>query len=128
MKVKLLTLVLLFTLTIGITSCEQNEPNYSKSYVVTFKETEGYKMTAYIFEYNNQGDKVYNHVIEKVEKGKPYAYNSQKETIKIKIYYEVESIIGDYNKWIQRVYYLDDKNNTTEIIINEGTTIGNFEP
>lgn len=128
MKTKLLTLALLFTSIINFTSCEQNEPNSSKPYVVTFNETEGYNLTAYIFEYNNQGDKIYNHVIDGVEKGKSYYFNSQKDAQKIKIYYEVESVWGDYNKWIQQVYYLDNTNNTTEIIIKKGTTIGNFEP
>lgn len=128
MKTKLLTLVLLFTSIISYTSCEKKEPESSKPYVVTFNATEGYKMTAYIFEYNNQGDKINNHVIEKVKEGESYFYNSQKETIKIKIYYEVESFAGDYNKWIQQVYYLNDTDKTTGIIINKGTTTGNFEP
>lgn len=128
MKTKLLTLVLLFTSIICYTSCEKKEPESSKPYVVTFNATEGYKMTAYIFEYNNQGDKINNHVIDGVKEGKPYAYTSQKEAIKIKIYYEVESVFGDYNKWIQQVYYLNSTDKATEIIINKGTTTGNFEP
>ena len=129
MKHLKLFLLPLLAMTLVFSSCESNRENeICAAYSIKCEVTNGYKQTLRIFECNDQGEKLYDHTIEKTVEGKTYYYTAQYPYItKIKIHVSVESVAGDYQKWVQRVYYLD-KNKTTEIILNGNTTIGKNEP
>lgn len=81
----------------------------------------GYKV--YLSEHNAIDDPIYTTIIDNAEANVPYSYEAKENTVKIKVYLRD----GDWNKWVQQVYYLDEGNNI-DIIITGNTIVGNFEP
>ena len=120
--------IMLAVATIPFFSSCSKEDDEPPTYSVRCDDTSGYNETLFIFECNSQGEKVYDHKKDHVSKGFTYTFTaSSKDIKKIKIYITVESTFNSWNKWVQRVYYLE-KGKTTEIVINSSTLLGPNEP
>lgn len=112
-------LLLILSAILCFSSCEQEDlpRKYSIQNNTSFDINE-----LYVCEYNDRGERVYNHTVEYVSRGRIYNFTALNEdVVKVKIYVE------DFDKWIQQVFYLDDEG-VTKITINGNTLVGYKEP
>ena len=121
-----LSMMLVMVSIMCLSSCSEEEqrPVYS----IRCDTVHAYSEKLHIFECDAAGDKIYDHTITNVIEGKTYTFTAVSEIVKkVKIYISVESFWGDYNKWVQRVFYLDE-GKSTNIVITSNTLIGPNEP
>ena len=111
------------------TSCSEDDEDFPLAYTIWCNtDIGGYSNEVRIFEYNEYGDKIYNRKITDIKKGKKYSFTAAtKDVAKVKIYISVESVYNSYNKWVQRVYYLN-KNKENNIYLESSTVLGPNEP
>ena len=112
-------LLLILSTILCFISCRQE--NFPKEYSV-LNQT-GFEIDElYVCEYNEVGDRVYNHIVKKLSNGRTYNITTYNEdVVKVKIY------IGDFDNWIQRVFYLNE-DGITRINIYNSTLVGPNEP
>ena len=116
---KLSFILLVFSAVLCFTSCEKEE--FPREYSIESKLSFGIDQL-YICEYNDQGDRLYDHAINGFSAGSSHSFTAfNNEVTKVKIY------VKDFNKWIQRVYYLKESG-TTKIQIDGNILIGYDEP
>jgi hypothetical protein len=123
-KVKIM-LVLLAVISF-FTSCEKQPENVSKQYSITWNRQPGYENTVVILECNDVGDVIYNHSTS-FRQGMTKTFSSQPTSTKVKIHVTINSVAGNTVGYVQQVFYLSP-NQTTSIVINENTLIGNNQP
>ena len=111
--------LLIFSAVLCFTSCEKEE--FPREYCIESKLSFDIDKL-YVSEYNEQGDRLYDRIINNFYAGSSYSFTAfNNEITKVKIY------IKDFNKWIQRVYYLNE-NGTTKIQIVDDVLVGYDEP
>ena len=116
---KLSFILLVFSAVLCFTSCEKEEfpREYSIESKLNFDIDE-----LYICEYNEQGDRLYDRTINGFNAGSSFSFTAfNNDVTKVKIY------VKDFNKWIQRVYYLSESS-TTKIQIDGDILVGYDEP
>lgn len=108
-----------------LSSCSKEEKDSTYSIICNF-DTE-ISTTIMVFECDNQGNKLANHTIDDVVKGQEYSFTAIPEATRVKIYYKQESFWGTTNRWVQQVFILRSRENTS-ILIDGNTLVGNKEP
>lgn len=112
-------IMLIMSAFLCLTSCEKEEDAREYS-IVSNLDFSVNKLT--IFEYNEQGDRIYDHTINGVYKGSSYSFTAFNSYVtKVKIY------VKDLDKWVQRVYYLNE-NKKTIIQLDGNLYVGSKEP
>ena len=108
------------------TCCERQPENVSKHYSVTWDRHPGYENTVVIFECNDVGEIIQNHSTS-FKQGMTKTFTSPPTATKVKIHVTIKSVAGNTVGYVQQVFYLSSEQ-TTKIIIDENTLIGNNQP
>ena len=122
-----IAILLLFVAAVSLfTCCEKQPANVSKKYSVTWNRLPGYENTVVILECNDVGDIIQNHSTS-FRQGMTKTFSSQPTATKVKIHVTIKSTAGNTVGYVQQVFYLSSEQ-TTNIIIDENTLIGNNQP
>lgn len=108
-----------------LSSCSKEGKGSTYSVICNF-DTE-ISTTIMVFECDDQGNKLTNHTIDDVVKGQEYSFTAIPEATRVKIYYRQETFWGTTNRWVQQVFILRNRENTS-IVIDGNTIVGNKEP
>ena len=116
---KLCLVLLIFSAVLCFTSCEKEE--FPREYCIESKLSFDIDKL-YVSEYNEQGDRLYDRIINNFYAGSSYSFTAFNSYVtKVKIY------VKDLDKWVQRVYYLNE-NKKTIIQLDGNLYVGNKEP
>lgn len=107
------------------TSCTKDPVVKAKKY--SFQTELNWSIKAYLFEYNDAGDKINSQTVEKAEVGQVYPFTAHEDATKVKCYIKYTILGKSESKWVQQVFMLKE-GSTVAIDVNGDTIIGNKEP